>query len=287
MKVIILSSFVAFSSAFPQTGTNLCGVNERGLPRQAGDTWKEDCNRCRCTDNLLPGCTKRFCNIPAGDIIKPAPQPAPGTSVRGNTGGGVQFPGVASDPAGDTSVTRGEPVVLCTDTQGNQRQPGEVWKNDCNDCSCGKNGAPICTLRFCINIEPLNSVSANHLFTATQRDTSNIIQCKQAGVQNCRAVEVNLDYLKSNPGSVNLLEGSDIILQPRGPPSTSPSGSLFYTFQTTDGGDASMTINPKTGGVYGSIRPLTGAVDYNFEAVSPSGSVIYERSKSFFHGMED
>ena len=53
--------------------TNLCGTNERGLPRVAGDTWMEDCNRCRCTENLLPGCTKRFCNIPGLTGEKPLP----------------------------------------------------------------------------------------------------------------------------------------------------------------------------------------------------------------------
>ena len=48
-----------------------------------------------------------------------------------------------------------------------------------------------------------------------------------------------------------------------------------------------MLVNPKTGGVYGTIRPLTGAVDYNFEAVSPSGSVVYERRKDYFNGLLD
>ena len=55
----------------------------------------------------------------------------------------------------------------------------------------------------------------------------------------------------------------------------------------TDGGEASLTVNTATGGVYGSVKPLTGDVHYFMEATNPSGSVIYERNKDYFNQFED
>ena len=46
-------------------------------------------------------------------------------------------------------------------------------------------------------------------------------------------------------------------------------------------------MNIATGGVYGSIKPASGDVDYYLEALSPQGSVLYERSKTFFNQFED
>ena len=40
-----------------------CGVDERGVARSVGDSWKEDCNRCRCLESGVPGCTRRFCGL--------------------------------------------------------------------------------------------------------------------------------------------------------------------------------------------------------------------------------
>merc|ERR1712198_240734 len=101
------------------------------MGRVAGDTWMEDCNRCRCTENLLPGCTKRFCNIPGLTGEKPLPGGPVETRKSSNEGGdNVNFPGV-----GDSS--RGQPVTQCADSLGNKRSPGESWKDDCNTCGCG------------------------------------------------------------------------------------------------------------------------------------------------------
>jgi len=139
MKVLVTLSLLTLASALPQSATNLCGTNERGLPRIAGDTWMEDCNRCRCTENLLPGCTKKFCNIPGN------PLPVKGEPVetrKSSNEGGVNFPGV-----GDSN--RGQPIVQCTDSLGNKRSPGESWKDDCNTCRCGDNGLAGCTIALC------------------------------------------------------------------------------------------------------------------------------------------
>merc|ERR1712002_362426 len=38
-----------------------CGEDDEGLSRQPGDSWQEDCNRCRCLASGVKGCTRKFC----------------------------------------------------------------------------------------------------------------------------------------------------------------------------------------------------------------------------------
>ena len=140
MRSIVVLCVLGVVSCLPQTGTNLCGTDERGTVRQAGDTWQQDCNRCRCTDNLLPGCTKRFCGGFSQSSSTPAPR-------LGGGGGGVMFPGVSQ------SETEPAPVPHCTDQSGRRREVGEAWKEDCNNCRCGNTAVPLCTQRFCIDVE--------------------------------------------------------------------------------------------------------------------------------------
>ena len=61
MKVFAgLVLLVSTSVAFPQAKSG-CGTNERGVARKPGDNWQEQCNRCRCLESGVPGCTKKFC----------------------------------------------------------------------------------------------------------------------------------------------------------------------------------------------------------------------------------
>jgi len=333
MNKLVLSSLLTLTAALPQSETNLCGTNERGLPRVAGDTWMEDCNRCRCTENLLPGCTKRFCNIPGLTGEKPLPGGPVETRKSSNEGGdNVNFPGV-----GDSS--RGQPVtqcedslgnkrspgeswkddcntcgcsndghVMCTlilcpaaqsqcsDSQGNKKLPGEAWKEDCNTCRCGTNGKSLCTQRFCIDIQQENPITkgVDYLFTVSDnKDVAALSAariCGQSGIENCKTVDVNRGYLtnKLTEGKlVTLIEGSDVVMQAKKDPTTTSSGRKSYVFQTLDGGEGVLTVNIATGGVYGSIKPASGDVDYYLEALTPQGSVLYERSKTFFNQFED
>ena len=43
------------------TSTSQCGEDSEGNPRLVGDSWKEECNNCRCTSTGVPVCTLRFC----------------------------------------------------------------------------------------------------------------------------------------------------------------------------------------------------------------------------------
>jgi len=327
MRILILSGLITVSTALPQTVTNLCGTNERGLARQAGDSWMEDCNRCRCSDKLLPGCTKRFCPPTSEDS-----KDTPGTSNRNNAGGvgGVVFPGAipATRDEGDDAVevctdrdgrpripgeswkedcntcqcdsngnafcteifcdNRDDAVEVCTDGNGKPRIPGESWKEDCNTCSCAKTGVALCSQRFCINTQPKDF----YLFTEDpSKDKSSIPQCNQDGVENCRAVTINNGLLTSKVPSeqfIKLIQGTNIELQLKGNPTAGSSpGRQSYRFSLTDGGEASMTVNSKTGGVYGTIRPLTGDYLYTLEAAFGGGSVLYQRNKNYFNQFED
>jgi len=376
MNTLVISSLLTLTAALPQSETNLCGTNDRGLPRVAGDTWMEDCNRCRCTENLLPGCTKRFCNIPGLSGEKPVPGGPAETRKSSNEGSdNVNFPGVGDNSKGqpvtqctdslgnkrspgeswkddcntcgcgdnglvmctialcppsrpqctDNKGNKRNPgdswkddcntcgcsndghvmctLILCppsqaqcTDSQGNRKLPGEAWKEDCNTCRCGTNGRSLCTQRFCIDIQQENpdTKGVDYLFTVSDgNDVASLSVariCGQTEVSNCKPVDVNRGYLtnKLTEGKlVTLIKGSDVVMQAKKDPTTTSSGRKSYVFQTLDGGEGILTVNIATGGVYGSIKPATGDVDYYLEALSPQGSVLYERSKTFFNQFED
>merc|ERR1712048_1020310 len=97
----------------------------------------------------------------------------------------------------------------------------------------------------------------------------------QEGVENCRAVTINNNLLTSKVPSqqfIKLIQGTDIELQLKGSPTSGSSpGRQSYRFSLTDGGEASMT-----GGVYGTVRPLTGDYHYTLEAAFGGGSVLFQ-----------
>merc|ERR1711923_405556 len=43
-----------------------CGVDENGRERQPGDSWKDDCNTCKCLTSGTPRCTRQFCGVNFG-----------------------------------------------------------------------------------------------------------------------------------------------------------------------------------------------------------------------------
>jgi len=277
-----------FCGAFPQPPTpsqptssaprisqqNRCGIDERGVPRVAGDTWKEDCNDCRCTDNLVPGCTRKLCG-------------APTTSHPSSSAprvGGVMFPG----------HSRGDPVTVttlsCNDKNGTRREVGESWKEDCNNCRCGNTGVALCTHRFCINEEFKKD---KFLFTVdSTKNVEEIVQCSNDGAKNCKAVKLNANHLSSTSTTdsqfLKLLPGSDVELEVVRGPADLSSDTLSYVFRLTDGGEGTLTVRQSTSKAYGSFKPIKGSVHYSVEACSGDGcNVIYERDRNFFNNFED
>jgi len=87
-------------------------LDSEGTRREEGDSWEEDCNRCRCT-NSGSSCTKRLCNFAA-----------PLESVRTEEG------------------------FQCLDREGTSREIGDSWTEDCNNCMCTKSGSS-CTKKLC------------------------------------------------------------------------------------------------------------------------------------------
>merc|ERR1711872_649698 len=108
MKVFAcLVLLVSASVAFPQAKSG-CGTNERGVARKPGDNWQEQCNRCRCLESGVPGCTKKFCG---------------------------SIPGLFA-PASKT----------CKDSDGNIREEGALWEENGSGevCTCGKGVVLLC-----------------------------------------------------------------------------------------------------------------------------------------------
>lgn len=288
MHLLLLSSLlVSLGAALPQTSTNLCGNNERGAPRQAGDTWMEKCNRCRCTERLVPGCTRRFCNIDfelstktPELIVSPVSESSGTRNNNNNNGAGVvNFPGASS---GAKTI---EEKKVCIDSDGNKRTEGDSWKDACNSCGCGPNGLTFCTTAFC---GPIFAKEKDEFLLTEDatKDTSLIPQCRQDGVKTCQAVNVDFRNLKDGQ-IVKLIRGSTIQLQVRKLPSDTTAQRQSFGFGILDGGDASMNVNTLTGGAYGNIKPLTGDLQYSLEAVNPSGSVLISRDINYFNQFED
>merc|ERR1711953_443833 len=279
---IVLCLALAVSS-FPQLGRNLCGTDEQGVARVAGDTWQEDCNRCKCTDNLLPGCTKRFCGV-FPSPPSPSPTLKPTSSAPRVGGGGIMFPG--DSRAEQTTLT----TLSCTDSSGERREVGESWAEECNTCRCGNKGIALCTHRFCVNVEEFKKEKS--LFTVDQTKTAEeIIQCRAEGAKNCRAVKLNSEsrsLLATDSQLLKLLPGSEVELQVVRGPADLSSDTLSYVIKLTDGGEGTLALRQSTSTAYGSFKPITGSVHYTVEACAGDGcNVIYERDSNFFNDFED
>ena len=140
----------------------------------------------------------------------------------------------------------------------------------------------------------------------SSRDVSKTAQCRQSGVQNCRAVTVNMESLQQslNPGdSINLIQGLDLslkvhldkdvsitynpYLQLRRAPTGSPTSTLSYSFSLSDGGEATLTMRPSTGAVFASIKPVTGSAIYTVEPCGQGCNLLYKRDNQFFNKFQD
>merc|ERR1719309_657569 len=125
------------------------------------------------------------------------------------------------------------------------------------------------------------------------RDVADEIQCKQRGVEKCRAVGINYNYLKEQmkPGdSIQFLPGLDITLKLQRDPTRSRIGSESYSFDLAKAGEATVTVgntNRKVPTVFASIHPYTENVTYHVESCGKGCNVLYERDIHYFNQFED
>merc|ERR1719500_2408161 len=61
MKMKIFFCLIMLTLTATAAAGEGCGVDEKGALRQPGESWQEDCNRCRCLASGVPACTRRIC----------------------------------------------------------------------------------------------------------------------------------------------------------------------------------------------------------------------------------
>jgi len=295
-----------------------CGVNERGILRQPGDSWRDDCNRCRCLPAGIPGCTKKLCGVFPS---LPEPESKACQDSLGNRrqegetwedkadicscGKGVvvcttltvvtdvkidksagQKTGEVNFPGG--GVEEADPAQ-CSDKEGRDRAGGETWAEDCNTCGC-YSGVVACTEVFCVVIQLDTSTGVSLFSVDPTREVGETAQCRQEGVTNCRAVSINLEYLQDNisPGdSINFIPGVELSMKLRRAPSGSAASTLSYSFSLSDGGEGTVSVRPSTAAVFASVKPLTGRVMFSVESCGQGCNVLYERDSGFFNQFQD
>ena len=162
------------------TSTAQCGEDSEGNPRLVGDSWKEECNNCRCTSTGVPVCTLRFCvNREEHECVDERgsrrehlemweeweeaweeEERSSGVEVNGNhkdcscDNGEVicQVRQLAEEETGAFVASSpgrlGENAVACVDNNGAAREVGDSWMDDCNNCMCTESGNS-CTKMLC------------------------------------------------------------------------------------------------------------------------------------------
>merc|ERR1711963_919477 len=142
-----------------------------------GDSWKEECNNCRCTSTGVPVCTLRFCvnreehecvdgqgnrreHLEEWEEAWEEEERSSGVEVNGNhkdcscDNGEVicQVRQLAEEETGAFVASSpgrlGENAVACVDNNGGAREVGDSWMDDCNNCMCTESGNS-CTKMLC------------------------------------------------------------------------------------------------------------------------------------------
>jgi len=121
----------------------------------------------------------------------------------------------------------------------------------------------------------------------TDRDLSSVRQCEQDGVERCRAVRGDLEFVRGlRAGTkVTLLPGL-IPMELRRDPDQTSSGGLSLAFTTDDGGEANIVVG-NTGSMYGNINLGSGDIMYALEACGGGCNVLLERNRNYFDNMRD
>ena len=111
-----------------KANTSQCLDNDSSIPmvrkRLEENFWQFECKSCRCIGNTLFACTRTL------KMLKY-----------------IQY-GIVKCNFGLAVSTNAGPQQ-CEDRNGESREAGEEWQEDCNTCWCVKNGARGCTYKRC------------------------------------------------------------------------------------------------------------------------------------------
>ena len=119
--------------------------------------------------------------------------------------------------------------TICQDVEGQERAPGEAWKQACNTCRCLGDGAS-CTRRLC--------PGPKGTLLEVVKEAATAYQCKKPGVTRCRQVRVplGLELRSLQTGAVlGLLPGAGLVMQLSREPAITPSGELSLSWTLRDG----------------------------------------------------
>jgi len=132
-----------------------CGFDaEKNRTRVPGDSWSEECNRCRCLGAGVKACTKRKCETEVTRTSETNCEDTEGqTRLEGESW-------TLPDGFNNCTCSRGLPIctrlIGVTDKVeqnlcGEDRKEGDSWKVDCNTCNCvSTSQSPVCTEIACL-----------------------------------------------------------------------------------------------------------------------------------------
>eukprot|EP00092_Neocalanus_flemingeri_P080019 GFUD01099766.1.p1 GENE.GFUD01099766.1~~GFUD01099766.1.p1 ORF type:complete len:387 (-),score=87.47 GFUD01099766.1:107-1267(-) len=177
------SGGISFPGSKQQTkeASSTC-TDSDGIKRQEGESWKEDCNSCKCfSGSIPPACTIALCEVSEEDLQADSddscqswqdcsaecPQDVGCICKNGkckiSSGCGTIFSffrtacsSCSEDGCEDEGACKWmngqclpgskqqtkEASSTCTDSAGIKRQEGESWEEDCNSCRCFSGSLP-------------------------------------------------------------------------------------------------------------------------------------------------
>lgn len=180
--VILAALAVAACSAAPQQAQQRTPSRTNCTP---GESWKDDCNTCTCTNTGQAACTLALC------LRKRAADEAP---AAGLAEGQDCTPNARWMPDDcNTCICNSDgkaaacSLVGCVNSTAPATRrtcsPGAMWRESCNVCWCSDNGQAACTLKGCLDNEHAHH---NHKRNAPEGEGNDATTCKgDTWMQDC------------------------------------------------------------------------------------------------------
>lgn len=154
LPLAVLSSLLAVSCS--QSGLDTpkpdaasgkaCEYN--GTKYTLGQSFKDDCNTCTCTESGL-SCTLMLCgHLTGGSSGSGGVGGSSGSGGSGGSGGAGGVGGIGGKGGGGGSAVNPDATPQVCLEDGRTYAVGETFMRDCNTCTCGANGAS-CTKMNC------------------------------------------------------------------------------------------------------------------------------------------